>query len=86
MPTKIAVNGCGRIGKSLQHVKCMLSILAFAMALTSCHHAGRLAIRIAWARPDTFQLVHLNDITAIESVAYLLKYDSVHGELTRSAA
>jgi len=25
------------------------------------------------------ELVHLNDITAIESVAYLIKYDSVHG-------
>ncbi|KAG2481834.1 hypothetical protein HYH03_019197, partial [Edaphochlamys debaryana] len=26
-----------------------------------------------------FEFVHLNDITAIESVAYLIKYDSVHG-------
>mmetsp|Transcript_11540 Transcript_11540/g.20490 ORF Transcript_11540/g.20490 Transcript_11540/m.20490 type:complete len:347 (-) Transcript_11540:727-1767(-) len=52
-PTRVAVNGCGRI--------------------------GRLAIRLLWERPDEFQLVHLNDIAAIESVAYLMKYDSVHG-------
>jgi glyceraldehyde 3-phosphate dehydrogenase len=45
-----------------------------------CADTGRLAIRLAWARPDIFQLVHLNDITAVESVAYLLKFDSVHGE------
>jgi glyceraldehyde-3-phosphate dehydrogenase/erythrose-4-phosphate dehydrogenase len=42
--------------------------------------AGRLAFRVAWAQQDVFQFVHLNDITAIESVAYLIKYDSVHGE------
>jgi glyceraldehyde 3-phosphate dehydrogenase len=41
--------------------------------------AGRLVIRLAWARPDIFELVHFNDIAAIESVAYLLQYDSVHG-------
>ncbi len=40
---------------------------------------GRLAFRVAWAQPETFQFVHLNDITAVESVAYLIKYDSVHG-------
>jgi glyceraldehyde 3-phosphate dehydrogenase len=36
-------------------------------------------IRLAWEHHDVFELVHLNDITAAESVAYLLKYDSVHG-------
>jgi glyceraldehyde 3-phosphate dehydrogenase len=50
------------------------------LMLDICPLAGRLAIRIAWARPDIFQIVHLNDITAAESVAYLLKFDSVHGE------
>ncbi|GLI67847.1 hypothetical protein VaNZ11_012137 [Volvox africanus] len=47
--------------------------------LNGCGRIGRLAFRVAWAQPDVFQFVHLNDITAIESVAYLLKYDSVHG-------
>lgn len=29
--------------------------------------------------PDTYEIVHLNDIAAPESIAYLLKYDSIHG-------
>lgn len=36
-------------------------------------------MRIAFERPDEFQIAHLNDVQPIESVAYLLKYDSVHG-------
>ena len=51
-PIKVAVNGCGRI--------------------------GRLAIRLAWALPEQFEIVHMNDITPADSVAYLTKYDSVH--------
>ncbi|GFR40367.1 hypothetical protein Agub_g915 [Astrephomene gubernaculifera] len=47
--------------------------------LNGCGRIGRLAFRLAWAQHDVFQFVHLNDITAIDSVAYLLKYDSVHG-------
>ncbi|KAG2496542.1 hypothetical protein HYH03_005365 [Edaphochlamys debaryana] len=49
------------------------------VVLNGCGRIGRLAFRIAWACPDVFEFVHLNDITAIESVAYLIKYDSVHG-------
>ncbi|KXZ56078.1 hypothetical protein GPECTOR_2g960 [Gonium pectorale] len=52
---------------------------AVKVLLNGCGRIGRLAFRVAWAQPDVFQFVHLNDITAIESVAYLLKYDSVHG-------
>ncbi|KAK9830553.1 hypothetical protein WJX72_012427 [[Myrmecia] bisecta] len=40
---------------------------------------GRLAFRRAFEQPDAFQIVHVNDISALESAAYLLKYDSVHG-------
>jgi glyceraldehyde 3-phosphate dehydrogenase len=36
-------------------------------------------LRIAWDMPDTYTIVHLNDIAAPESIAYLLKYDSIHG-------
>jgi glyceraldehyde 3-phosphate dehydrogenase len=52
-PTRIAVNGAGRI--------------------------GRLVIRIAWARPDALSVVAINDVASAESVAYMLKYDTVHG-------
>jgi hypothetical protein len=29
--------------------------------------------------PDVYTIVHLNDIAAPESIAYLIKYDSIHG-------
>jgi glyceraldehyde 3-phosphate dehydrogenase len=29
--------------------------------------------------PDVYNIVHLNDIAAPESIAYLIKYDSIHG-------
>jgi glyceraldehyde 3-phosphate dehydrogenase len=40
---------------------------------------GRLVYRIAMARPSEFEVVHVNDLTDAETLAYLLKYDSVHG-------
>lgn len=51
-----------------------------AHAIHCCQSAfaGRLALRIAFDCPD-LQIVHLNDIAAVESTAYLIKYDSVHG-------
>jgi len=52
-PVRVAINGCGRI--------------------------GRLAFRLAFDRPDDFEIVHLNDIAAAESTAYLMQFDSVHG-------
>lgn len=41
--------------------------------------AGRLAFRHAFDACPDIQLCHINEPTAIESTAYLLKYDSVHG-------
>lgn len=40
---------------------------------------GRLVYRIAHARPDEFEVVHVNDLTDAETLGYLLKYDTVHG-------
>jgi len=39
---------------------------------------GRIAFRIAVSRPD-IQVVGINDLLSVEHLAYLLKYDSVHG-------
>ena len=39
---------------------------------------GRLAFRVAAGRPD-IQVVGINDLLDVEHLAYLLKYDSVHG-------
>lgn len=41
---------------------------------------GRLAMRIAFdTSGDDLQIVHINDLASVESSAYLLKFDSVHG-------
>merc|ERR1719223_1258470 len=39
---------------------------------------GRLSFRYAWEDP-TLEIVHVNDLCSVESAAYLIKYDSVHG-------
>jgi Glyceraldehyde 3-phosphate dehydrogenase, NAD binding domain len=46
---------------------------------TARRRAGRLVFRIAWGMPETYTIVHINDIAAPESIAYLIKYDSIHG-------
>ncbi len=40
---------------------------------------GRIAFRIAVTRPN-IQVVGINDLLEVEHLAYLLKYDSVHGQ------
>ena len=40
---------------------------------------GRIAFRIAAGRSDV-QVVGINDLLDVEHLAYLLKYDSVHGQ------
>jgi glyceraldehyde 3-phosphate dehydrogenase len=57
-------------------------MLVFIMSTQMLHCAGRLAMRIAYDAPDSstnFAVVHVNDLASVESAAYLLKYDSVHG-------
>lgn len=39
---------------------------------------GRIAFRVAVSRPN-IQVVGINDLLEVEHLAYLLKYDSVHG-------
>lgn len=52
--TRIAINGFGRIGRSV--------------------------LRVIQKYPD-LQVVAINDLSNIKSMAYLLKYDSVHGRI-----
>ena len=40
---------------------------------------GRLAFRVAVSRPNV-EVVGINDLLAVDHLAYLLKYDSVHGQ------
>ncbi len=39
---------------------------------------GRIAFRVAASRPE-IEIVGINDLLDVEHLAYLLKYDSVHG-------
>jgi glyceraldehyde 3-phosphate dehydrogenase (phosphorylating) len=40
---------------------------------------GRIALRVAVSKPN-IQVVGINDLLEVEHLAYLLKYDSVHGQ------
>lgn len=55
-PTKIAINGFGRIGRSF--------------------------FRAAFGLPG-FEIVAINDLTDADTLAYLLKYDSVYGRFQK---
>ncbi len=46
---------------------------------------GRIAFRVAAARPD-IEIVGINDLLDVEHLAYLLKYDSVHGRFNGTIA
>jgi glyceraldehyde 3-phosphate dehydrogenase len=46
-------------------------------AINGFGRIGRLVFRYAWDDP-TLEIVHVNDVCALESAAYLIKYDSVH--------
>ena len=73
-PVKVAINGCGRIGPCSA---CRRSCVCCSFALT--RDPGRLALRVLFEQPEHFELVHLNDLGSIDSTAYLIKRDSVHG-------
>ncbi len=40
---------------------------------------GRIAFRVAASRPEDIEVVGINDLLDVDHLAYLLKYDSVHG-------
>ena len=40
---------------------------------------GRLVFRAAYARPEEFEVVWINDLTDDPTLEYLLQYDTVHG-------
>lgn len=48
-------------------------------AINGFGRIGRLAFRYAWEDPD-LEIVHVNDLCACESAAYLAEFDSVHGK------
>ncbi len=49
------------------------------VAINGFGRIGRTFIRSAFGHPD-FEIVAINDLGSLESLAYLLKYDSVYGQ------
>lgn len=49
------------------------------IAINGFGRIGRLAARRVLARADEFELVAINDLADNDALAYLFKYDSVHG-------
>ena len=41
---------------------------------------GRMVFRAACAQADKFQVVGINDLCPVDSLAYMLKYDTMHGK------
>ena len=46
---------------------------------------GRIAFRIA-AQNENVEIVGINDLLDVDHLAYLLKYDSVHGKFDGTVA
>lgn len=49
------------------------------IAINGFGRIGRAVFRAAWSRSE-FEVVHVNDLTNPEMLAYLLQYDTVHGK------
>lgn len=54
--------------------------MATRVGINGFGRIGRLVFRNMMARPDDFEVVAVNDLTDNKMLAYLLKYDSVHGQ------
>ena len=55
------------------------------IAINGFGRIGRIAFRIASQNPN-IEVVAVNDLLDVDHLAYLLKYDSVHGTYSGSVA
>lgn len=49
------------------------------VAINGFGRIGRAFLKIAWERPE-IEIVAINDLGSIESLSYLLEYDTVYGK------
>ncbi len=54
--------------------------MSIKLGINGFGRIGRMVLRAALKHPDV-EVVAINDLTDSETMAYLLKYDSVHGQL-----
>jgi glyceraldehyde 3-phosphate dehydrogenase len=57
--------------------------MTIKVGISGMGRIGRLALHALLQDPD-FEVVGINDLTKVDSVANLLKYDSVHGQLYKT--
>jgi glyceraldehyde 3-phosphate dehydrogenase len=60
--------------------------MAIKLAINGFGRIGRLAFRQAIYRKSDIEIVGINDLTNAETLAHLLKYDSVHGKFNGDIA
>ena len=48
------------------------------VAINGFGRIGRAFLKLAFERPEEIEIVAVNDLGSIESLAYLLKYDTVY--------
>lgn len=59
--------------------------MAIKIGINGFGRIGRMVLRIAFEKPELFQVVGINDpFVDSEYMAYLLRYDSVHGSFKHS--
>jgi len=49
------------------------------IGINGCGRIGRKVLRLAFTRPNTIKVAAINDLGDLQTLAHLLKYDSVHG-------
>lgn len=57
--------------------------MSIKLGINGFGRIGRMVLRASLKHPDV-DVVAINDLTDSETMAYLLKYDSVHGQLDRN--
>jgi glyceraldehyde 3-phosphate dehydrogenase len=60
--------------------------MAVRVGINGFGRIGRLVFRVLAERPGEFDVVAINDLTDAQTLAMLLKYDSVHGRFRGSVA
>ena len=68
-----------RQGEEKRTLNSGVSIVVVRVAINGFGRIGRLTFRNLMARPNEFEVVAINDLTANQMLATLLKYDSSHG-------
>jgi glyceraldehyde 3-phosphate dehydrogenase len=57
--------------------------MSIRIAINGFGRTGRMFYRAAFEKNTPFEVVAVNDVTSTENLAHLLKYDSVHGRLSK---